>query len=137
MSQSLQALLSFARDARAAGRRADGRRAYDEVVSRARLAADRQALAHALRHASDMDREDGCFADAADAAREAVDLYRTDGTGKSLDLANALRLQALASEALGVPAETFWLEARALYLELDVEAGVAECDRHLSETRKV
>lgn len=51
---------------------------------------------------------------------------------RPLDLANALRLAAHAREATGGVATAAWREARLLYAQSDVAAGVAECDRHLA-----
>jgi hypothetical protein len=66
-------------------------------------------------------------------AREAVDLYRSDPDAKPLDLANSLRLQALALEALsrGDEALPLWREAGRLYEKANVAVAVAECERHL------
>lgn len=132
MSEPVQTLLNAAYEARAAGQRAQGRQGYDDALSAARQVGDARAVAHALRHVSDMDREDGRSIDALEAAREAVALYRSLGEAAALDLANALRLQALAQDELGQPSETIWSEARRLFLSLKVEAGVSECEQRLA-----
>lgn len=51
-----------------------------------------------------------------------------------LDLANALRVTALAMEASMKPgdATSLWREAGMLYAEAGVGEGVAECERCLS-----
>ena len=51
-----------------------------------------------------------------------------------LDLANALRLKALALDALERSGEAVidWTEARRIYADLGVAEGVAECDARLS-----
>lgn len=58
-------------------------------------------------------------------------LYGAQGPEHRLDLANALRLTALALEALDRPALQAWREAGDLYAELDIAAGLAEAERHL------
>jgi len=136
VSEPVQTLLNAAYEARAAGQRAQGRQAYGDALSAARQVDDVRALAHALRHVSDMDREDGRSIDALEAAREAVALYRPWGEAAALELANALRLQALAQDDLGQPSEAIWGEARLLFLSLKVEAGVSECDQRLPERHR-
>lgn len=60
-----------------------------------------------------------------EAATEAVSVYEALGASP-LDLANARRLQALALAQAGGSADSIWREARRLYAEAGVEAGVAE-----------
>jgi len=52
----------------------------------------------------------------------------------SLDLANALRVLALAQESLGqlAKADGSWREARSLYEAVGVLPGVHECDEHIA-----
>ena len=66
-------------------------------------------------------------------ATEAVAIY-ANLPERRLDLANALRLKALALDALDRPAEAAldWTEARRLYADLGVTEGVTECDARLS-----
>jgi tetratricopeptide (TPR) repeat protein len=134
MAKTIEEVL---RDARAEARAGDQRKAerlYGDAASLARGQAEPILLAHALRHLSDLARERGAGDEALAAAEEAVALYRS-APSRSLDLANALRLAALAREALNErgQAVTLWREARLLYDRCDVQAGVAECDRHLTE----
>lgn len=73
---------------------------------------------------------------------ESLRLYRSHKETPQLDLANALRGWALLKEATGeiVEARAFWLEAKDLYAEVQVEAGVAESSRrldHLEATRGI
>ena len=127
MSDRLQALLETARRVRAEDAVAS-RAAYAEAADLARADMRPDVLAHALRHLSDLDRE----ARRNDAARmeadEAVALYRQSGGG--LDLANALRLAALARG--GSETRLLWAEARDIYQAAGVDAGVAECERQLA-----
>jgi tetratricopeptide (TPR) repeat protein len=134
MSQKLEALLQQARADRAAGRMAEARAAYELAVAKARAIDDRTLLAQALRHVSDMERERGKSDEAFMTGQEAVDIYRQLPDASQLDLANALRVTALALMDLGKPLEALPVlqEARALYRELQISEGVAECDSYLS-----
>lgn len=129
--QVIRDLLDDAHAIRAAGRTERARELYVEAVEAARRAGEPGLLAHALRHVSDLDREAGRADQALSAAEEAVGLYRAQPDIPRLDLANALRLAALAREALARPATEAWREAGDLYADLDIEAGVAEAERHL------
>jgi hypothetical protein len=64
-----------------------------------------------------------------------VAVYRQHDGDASLDLANALRVLALAHEALGQsPAAAASLrEARSLYMAVGVLPGVHECDQHIAQ----
>ena len=129
--QVIRDLLEDAYAIRAAGRAERARELYVQAAEAARRSGDPGLLAHALRHVSDLDREAGHAEQALSAAEEAADLYRAQPDVSRLDLANALRLAALAREALGRPATDAWREAGDLYADLDIEAGVAEAERHL------
>ncbi|MFN7389876.1 hypothetical protein [Brevundimonas sp.] len=89
--------------------------------------------AYDLRHASDRARLEGRSVEALGNATEAVAIY-ANLPERRLDLANALRLKALALDALDRPAEAAldWTEARRLYADLGVTEGVTECDARLS-----
>lgn len=120
--------LQDARRQRADGRADDAERGYGRAAELARSGGDSNALAHALRHLSDLARERGASIEAWEHASEAVDLYRR--TDDRLGLANAIRLQAM-SAASPERAEHCWAEARAFYSSLGNIAGVRECDSHL------
>ena len=93
-----------------------------------------KALAHALRHRSEIARCGGEADRALSLSLEAVALYRTMADPVvALDLANALRGLALAHEAIHDPASAAasWREARELYHQSGVAAGRDECDAHL------
>lgn len=51
----------------------------------------------------------------------------------SVDLANGLRVQALAADPVQgtLAAAPLWREARTLYRDGQIEDGVRECDQHL------
>ncbi|ACL94324.2 GNAT family N-acetyltransferase [Caulobacter vibrioides] len=124
-------LLTDAHALRERGELDPARALYDEALEKARATGETEGLAKALRHVSDMDREAGRLEAALAAAEEAATLYGALGREHRLDLANALRLTALALEALGRPALQPWREAGDLYAELDIAAGLAEAERHL------
>lgn len=105
---------------------------YERQAATARGAGDLAALAHALRHLSDIDRKAGDRRSALSRAEEAVGLYRAIMPLQALDLANALRLEALATDDLNGDAVDAWTEARSLYAAAGATAGVDECDRRLT-----
>jgi hypothetical protein len=130
----VEELISQARAARVAGNMAAARDLYARAGVLARTAGDVLALCHALRHVSDLDREVGDIAAAARAADEAVAICRTNGAAGPLEFANALRLSALAHEALadGI-APACWREARMAYAEAGIDVAVSECAKRLGE----
>jgi tetratricopeptide (TPR) repeat protein len=133
MTESVEDLIERAYALRRNGDPAGAEAAYASAAGLARSAGDAPGLAHALRHVSDLARERGRPAEGLEAAREAAELYRSSAGARPLDLANALRLQALALEALGQGGESrpLWEEAGSLYRQSGVAVAVAECDRHL------
>lgn len=133
MTNVIETHLTAARAARAEGRRMDARNAYAQAAALSREGGHAMLQAHALRHLSEIDRQMG-QADAALAhADQALALYRAHGGGEGVDLPNALRLKALALDALRRcdAAVTAWTEARELYEALGIAAGAAECEARL------
>ena len=90
--------------------------------------------AHAVRHAGELALAAGETAAAGDHFRTALDHYRLDPETKPLDLANALRGAALHAVAIDdtTRAEALWREARGIYADLSIAAGVAEADAALA-----
>ena len=90
-------------------------------------------LAHTIRHVADihraLERPDLAMAEYA----EALSIYRRQPTAGKLDIANTLRGYALAMETLQQfrIARMWWTEARNLYGEVDVQAGVDEAERRI------
>lgn len=108
-------------------------RLYREAVPLCRRGNDPLALAHTVRHLGDVLRELGDVAGAEPCYAEALALYRAQPSAPVLDVANALRPLAILRETLGEhdEARTLWREARDLYAEAGVEAGVAESTARL------
>ncbi len=133
MTDAIQAHLTTAREAMAEGRTLDARNSYARAAALSRESGAPLLQAHALRHLSDIDREADHLEQALAHAEQAAALYRSNGQGTSIDMANALRLTALALDALRRPgpAEAAWTAARDLYADAGVAAGVAECERRL------
>jgi tetratricopeptide (TPR) repeat protein len=102
---------------------------YEEAVLLYRGVDEPLALAHAIRHLGDVYCEQG-RPDLADPCyHEALGLYRIYGKGSSLDLANAIRsLAVLRWEQT----RTLWEEARDLYTDLNIEAGITESTARVS-----
>lgn len=132
MTDAIEAHLSTAREARADGRPIDARNAYARAAALARESARPLLRAHALRHLSDLDREARHPGEALAHAEQALALYRSNGAD-ALDLADALRLKALALDGLrkADQAVSAWTEARDLYTAAGAESGVAECEDRL------
>jgi len=134
MSTNFARMFDGARAARNAGRRDEAERGYADAGGQARIENDPLALAHAQRHISDLARERGSVDEALSAAAEAVAIYRLQAGSRPLDLANALRLNALALDAADRREEAtpLWQEARGLYASVGVAAGVDEADARLA-----
>jgi hypothetical protein len=133
MTDAIEAHLTLARDAAAGGRAGDARNSYARAAALSRESGAPLLQAHALRHLSDLDREADHPEQALAHAEQAAALYGANGQGATLDMANALRLKALALDEMrrAGPARTAWTAARDLYVALDVSAGAAECERRL------
>ncbi len=125
-------MLQSAARSRTAGQSVAALDSYRQAAALARHRGEPALLAHALRHVADIAAEQGAPAAALEAGREAVALYR-GLPAAPLDLANALRTEALALRGLAREADaaTIWREARALYELAGVPAGVEECDANL------
>jgi tetratricopeptide (TPR) repeat protein len=135
MDDMLAHLIDQARTNLQRGNGAEALTLYREAADRARQSGDTDRLAHCLRHIGIITLDDRDNEAALSAGQEAVAIYR-DCTDNSLELANALRVTALAHSALGATdrAARCWVEARAIYLELEIASGVAEADRWLAIT---
>jgi tetratricopeptide (TPR) repeat protein len=95
-------------------------------------------LAYALRHEADVLREMCQPAEAEPLYLEAETIYRQLGRQSVLDLANTLRGLALVNETTGntVQSKKLWNEARTLYTDCNVQAGISECDKKLAQLTK-
>ena len=85
--------------------------------------------AHTMRHAADILREQGKRDRAEPLYVEALAIFHSQQQTWPLDLANAIRGYALLKTESGdrQQALALWHEARELYLETGIEAGVTEC----------
>lgn len=128
-------LLERARAAHQEGRVRDALLSYREAADLARSAGMAVALVHALRHVSELGRQSGEPGSALAAAHEALGVARSLPGPPALELANVLRITALAREADGDrDTQALWREARDLYGVAGASTGVAECDRRLAST---
>lgn len=107
---------------------------YANAVMLYRELEEPSKLAFALRHQADVLREVGKPAEAEPIYRETEGILRGLGEGSRLALGNTLRGLALACDSMGrsEEAKPLWAEARNLYAQCGVDAGVAECDSRLS-----
>jgi tetratricopeptide (TPR) repeat protein len=135
MDDTIAHLIDQARTNLQRGNGAEALALYRQAADRARQSGDADRLAHCLRHIGSISLDHNDHEAALSAGQEAVAIYR-DCADDSLELANALRVTALAHSALGATdqAARCWFEARAIYLELAIASGVAEADRWLAIT---
>jgi len=92
------------------------------------------ALAHTVRHVADILLGEKNLEQAKRHYEEALAIYRDHKETPPLDLANTLRGYGLLMGRSGHTEEAtmLWLEARAIYEQLGIEAGVTECRSHLA-----
>ena len=133
MSEAILSRLDQAALAEAEDRPADARNAYAQAAALSRETSQPLLRALALRHLSDLDRRGGRPDQALGHSEQAVALYRRHTTGPSLDLADALRLTALALDDLArrPKATAVWTEAHDVYAALGDIAAVEVCDARL------
>jgi len=103
---------------------------YQQAAALYRALSDPLKLAHTVRHAADILRHQNQLDRGATCYIEALDIYRANPQTQPLDLANTLRGFALLKTAAGKNAEAaqLWSEARQLYAEVNVQAGIDEAD---------
>ena len=92
-------------------------------------------LAHTIRHSGDILQTMGNPGVARLAYVEVLKIYRAHPETQRLDLGNALRGYALLMAGLGESEDALelWIEARELYLQVGVQAGVDEGDRWIAK----
>jgi hypothetical protein len=123
-------LIKMGKSARVEGRVDDALALYVSAVQILEEENDLVKWAHTLRHVAEMQAE----LKRGDEARKSIEavlvFYRAEGTGKR-EMANSLRVAALAEEAAGDAAagKVFWREAAELYAELRLEEGHIEAQR--------
>jgi tetratricopeptide (TPR) repeat protein len=107
----------------------------EEAVRVSRSCGDASQLAHAVRHLGDLHRGAGRLVEAERCYTEALALYRAEPSPDALDVANALRPAALlkASQGDRARARALFAEARALYQQAGIVAGVEECSRQMAQ----
>jgi tetratricopeptide (TPR) repeat protein len=130
--------VSLGRQARNDGNFTMAREHYAEAAKTYRDQKDLLAYAHTIRHIADIFRQERNLTKAKLLYEESLELYRSNLDTKLLDLANTVRPYALLNEEQGNLdlARKLWEEARHLYGSLRVEAGVSECDDHISQLKR-
>lgn len=105
---------------------------YEQSAAIARQQGDELALAHRPRHIGDVVADEGDLERAERCYEEAGQLFDRHDVGK-LHTANFLRSKALLREKQGANASAaaLWSDARSLYAETGITAGVEESDRRL------
>lgn len=125
---------SRARHARNEGNLAAAREQYAIAAQAHRQSGNILAYAHSIRHIADIYQKEHNATAARPLYEEALELYRSNLETKLLDLANAVRPYALLLEQQDdrASAKQHWEEARNLYGSLRLEAGIVECNTHLT-----
>ena len=136
VAETFDDLVGAARAARDKGEPAEAEALYRRAATFAESQGLPVALAFARRHISDLARLRGAPNEALDTAQAAAEAYRRVVVARTLDLANALRLTALALTDLArmEEARSAWREAGVLYEACGVQAGVDECAARLKPT---
>ena len=122
-----------AKAARRQGRLVDATALYVEAAESFRAEHEAGRWAHALRHAAELAIKAGDTSAGLRDAQAVVEYYRSSPP-TALEMANALRVEAMAEAAMGATASAkqHWSEARALYVDAGVADGVAEADRRVA-----
>lgn len=107
---------------------------YEEAVALLRDGSDALELAHAIRHLGDVHHDAGRGEAARACYDEALALYADHGAEAPLDTANAIRSAAVLATERGddTGASQLWRRAHDLYLEVGIDAGIAEAAARLS-----
>jgi tetratricopeptide (TPR) repeat protein len=131
--------ISQGRQARNDGNFSAARAYYAEAARIYRDQNDTLAYAHTIRHIADIYQQESNLTEAKPLYEESLELYRGNLNTKLLDLANTVRPYALLNEEQGNLdlARKLWEEARHLYGSLRVDAGVSECEAHISRLKGV
>jgi hypothetical protein len=99
-----------------------------EALALARQTGDPLLVAYTLRHTANVRSHLGSLDQSAAEIAEAIRIYREHAPEHALDLANALRIEALNAERR---ASAAWHEAQTLYASVDVQAGVNGAQHHI------
>jgi tetratricopeptide (TPR) repeat protein len=122
-----------AKSARRQGRLSDATALYEEAAQSFQAEDQPARWAHALRHAAEFALRAGDSVTGLREAQIVVEYYR-GAPPTTLEMANALRVMALAETAAGERdrAMEHWGEARLLYRDAGIADGVLEADRHVA-----
>ncbi len=123
-AEALKGLAQVERDLNQTG---DALAHYQQAAAIYRKSNNALKLAHTIRHVADIYQDTGQPQQAEPHYREALEIYRGNKETKPLDLANTLRGLAL----LKGTDSALWQEAKDLYVQANVQAGVDECARRL------
>ena len=107
---------------------------YEEAAAISREVDEPLRFAHTVRHLADLHCELGSLHLAEGFYNESLGIYRRERDALPGDLANAVRGFAVMKDSAGASeqARVLWEEARSLYRDLGIEAGVEECNARLS-----
>jgi tetratricopeptide (TPR) repeat protein len=130
----IQDVVAQAYAARRDGRLDEALRLYGEAAAVYRADGNALRLAHQLRHIGDIWVQKANLDEAGPYYREALEIHRANPEGPALDFANALRAVAIFHAKSGEQVEEakLWAEAKPLYEDAGVQAGVDEADRQMA-----
>ncbi len=96
---------------------------------------NQQRIAHSARHIADIQSGLGKYSEAEVNYQKALRIYRESPETDTLNLANAIRPYGILLKERGRidEAKTLLTEAKKLYQEVDIQAGVDEMQSQLSE----
>jgi tetratricopeptide (TPR) repeat protein len=100
---------------------------------------NQQCIAHSIRHIADIQSGLKNDQEAEENYQKALSIYRENPETNTLDLANAVRPYGILLKKLGRADEArpLLLEAKKLYQEVGIQAGVDEMHSLLNTSSKV
>ena len=104
-----------------------------EAVDLARSLNTPMLLAHSLRHLGDVYFKLDKLEEAESVLQETIEIYRNESSAPGIELANALRVEALLQERLKkIPtALDTWSEVASIYKQANITEGVEEANQHI------
>ena len=131
--QTCQALNGLGQVERDLGDYVPAQSRYEELAGLYRSESEAVQRAHALRHLADVLRHQSKFEEAEALYRTVLDVYAQSSEVAPLHLANSLRPLAILLGQMNRVDESkrLWTQARLIYLDQGISAGVKECDEQL------
>lgn len=131
--QTCQALNGLGQVERDLGDYVAAQSRYEELAGLYSSESETVQRAHALRHLADVLRHQSKFEGAETLYRTVLEVYSQSSEVAPLHFANALRPLAILLGQMNRIDESkrLWSQARQIYLDQGISAGVEECDEQL------